>query len=97
MLTHIVLFKLKELRPEQLATAKEKLLMLPNHIPQLRHLEVGTDILHSERSYDLALITRFDSLADMQAYQRHPIHVEAVTYLKTICQSIIAVDYEGDL
>lgn len=97
MLTHVVLFKLKEFRPEQLATAKEKLLMLPGLVPQIRHLEVGTDLLHSERSYDLALITRFNSLADMQTYQLHPFHLEVVAYLKTISQSIIVVDYEGDL
>jgi len=65
-------------------------------VPQLRHLEVGVDVLHSERSYDLALVTKFDSMDDLATYQKHPIHVEVSKYITSVRESAIAVDYESD-
>ncbi len=47
MLTHIVLFKLKDRRNSQ--KARDVLLGMKGKIPQLRHLEAGIDVLHSER------------------------------------------------
>jgi len=97
MITHIVFFKLFDQSPENVAGAKEKLLSMAGKIPQLRHLEVGTDIVRSERSYDLALVTKFDSLEDLQAYQVHPYHAgEVVPYVRSAASSILAVDYESE-
>ena len=65
-------------------------------IDLLRHLEVGVDVIRSERSYDIALTTRFDSLEDLQAYQVHPYHAgDVVSHMKSVCSSIVAVDYEN--
>ena len=64
-------------------------------LPMLRRLEVGTDVIRSERSYDVALYTRFDSLEDLQAYQIHPYHADTVVPLmKASCAAIVAADYE---
>jgi len=51
--------------------AREKLLGLKGKVPQLRSLEVGINIIHSARSFDIALVTEFDSLEDLSAYQSH--------------------------
>ncbi len=64
--------------------------------PKLRHLEVGLDVLHSERSYDIALVTKFDSLAELEAYQKHPVHVEVAKYMNSMRESSITVDYESE-
>lgn len=93
MLTHIVLFKLSDRSNVQ--KAKETLLSMNGKIPQLRHLEVGVDILQSERSSDLALITKFDSMDDMKAYQVHPIHKAVSDYMTSIRESAITVDFES--
>jgi len=96
VITHIVFFKLSEPTSENIAGTREKLLSMSGKIPELRHLEVGVDVIRSERSYDLALITRFDSLADLQAYQVHPWHAgEVLPHVKSVCSSIAAVDYES--
>jgi ribonuclease D len=92
MLTHIVLFKLKDSRNAQ--KARDVLMGMKGRIPQLRHLEAGIDILHSERSYDLALETKFDSLDDMKAYQAHPVHLEVLKYMTSVRESSVTVDYE---
>ena len=95
MVTHIVLFKLSDPTPENLSATRDKLLSMRGNIAQLRHLEAGIDIIRSERSYDIALITKFDSLQDLQAYQVHPYHAgEVVPHMKSVCSSIASVDYE---
>lgn len=96
MITHIVLFKLADPTPEKIAAVRDRLLSMQGNIDLLRHLEAGTDVIRSERSYDVALLTRFDSLADLQAYQIHPYHAgEVVPFMKANCSSIVAVDYES--
>jgi hypothetical protein len=96
MITHIVFFKLTEPANDSLATVRNKLLSMQGKIPQLRHLEVGADVIRSERSYDVALVTRFDSLDALQAYQVHPYHAgEVVPIMKSLCSSVVAVDYES--
>ena len=95
MFTHIVFFKLKECTPEVVAKTKEVLLNMEGKIPQLKYIEVGADVLHTERSYDIALVTRFDSLDDMNAYQVHPVHQEVIAYMSTVRESSVAVDYEA--
>lgn len=95
MIAHIVLFKLKEPTPERMAEAREKLLSMEGKIPMLRHLEVGVDMVRSERSFDIALYTHFDSMDDLTAYQVAPYHAEVIVpYMKSVSAAIHAVDYE---
>lgn len=94
MFTHIVFFKLKNSNKENINKAKEILLNMEGKIDCLKYLEVGADELHTERSYDLVLITRFNSVEDMNSYQVHPYHVEHVLKpLKEMLDSSKAVDY----
>ncbi len=95
MLTHVVLFKLQEPTAENLNAFCEKLQTLAGNVPTLNELEVGVDIVRSERSYDVALITRFDSLADMEAYQVHPFHQDILTYVRPRITGATAVDFES--
>lgn len=96
MITHIVFFKLVESSQENVQTVQEVLLSMLGKIPQLLHLEVGIDLVRSDRSYDLALVTRFASLADLQAYQVHPYHAETVVpFVKKVAISSVTVDYEN--
>ncbi len=95
MITHVVVFKLKDRTPENVEKVRANLGALGDKIPFLRRFEVGVDVLHDERSYDLALLAKFDSLADLQAYLDHPAHQEVVKYLMTVRESTITVDYEG--
>jgi len=93
MFTHIVFFKFKS--KEQINEARNILLSMEGKIPQLKGLEVGVDVLHTERSYDLALVTRFDSLEDMNTYSVHEYHVnEVLKYLKPMLECSKVVDFE---
>ncbi len=92
MITHIVLFKFIDRRNAE--KARDVLLGMKGRIPQLRHIEAGIDVLHSERSYDLALVTKFDSMEDLKTYQAHPVHVEVLKYMTSVRESSVTVDYE---
>jgi hypothetical protein len=95
MLTHVVLLKLKEPTAENMTAVCEKLKTLEGNVPTLKGLEVGIDIVRSERSYDVALISRFDSLTDMDAYQVHPFHKEVLAYIGPRAAGVTAVDFES--
>ena len=96
MITHIVLFKLAEPTPANIAKARDLLLGMEGKVPMLRHLEVGVDVLRSERSYDLALYTKFDSMDDLKGYQVDPYHGGTVApYMKSISSSVAVADYES--
>src|SRR5512140_1161695 len=76
MLKHIVLVKWK---PDTARDEIERLIAglraLPGHIPEIRGYEVGEDVVHAARSFDLALIGQYDDLEALQRYQAHPLHV----------------------
>ena len=94
MITHIVFFKLADPSKEMIDKTRDLLLSMEGEINLLRHLEVGVDVIRSERSYDLALVTKFDSMEDLQAYQVHPYHAgKILSHMKSVCSAIAAVDY----
>ena len=78
MFTHIVLFKVKESTKENLEFLEKTFLTMNGNIKELKQLEVGIDVIRSDRSYDIAIITRFDSKEDYLAYDVDEFHVEKV-------------------
>ena len=95
MVTHVVLFRLKDRSRKNIERARDALLSLKDRIPVIRSFEVGADIIRSDRSYDLALVSKFDNLDDLEAYRIHPEHVNVVDYIAQVKESSIAVDYES--
>ena len=78
MFTHIVLFKAKEPTKENLEFLEKTFLSMKGNIKELKELEVGVDVIRSDRSYDVAIITRFDSKEEYLAYDVNEFHVEKV-------------------
>lgn len=96
MITHVVMFKLKDRSPEAVKVTYNVLKNMEGKIPVLRYIEVGTDVLHLDRSYDIALITRFDSLEDLETYDNHPLHLEVKAHMKQVLDGTsICVDFES--
>jgi len=97
---HIVLVWLK--RPgnaADLATVIATAKMFQAEISQIQHLSVGTAV-PSERpivddSFDVGLVMRFNSKADMDAYEKHPVHVNAVKQtLLPLAKKLLVYDIE---
>lgn len=95
MITHIVFFNVKpELNKiEILAELKKRLLALNDSVPEIKHLEFGTDFSQSHVAYDSALYTTFYSKADLDAYQIHPAHKKVKAYIGEVCSDRAVVDY----
>lgn len=94
MLTHIVCWKYKseitpEIRDEHLAKLKN----LPNVIDEILTFNVGTDILHLERSFDTGLTSTFADQAALDAYTIHPAHQEVAVMGKEIAAQVVSVDF----
>jgi len=94
MIKHIVFFKLKDRSPESVATTVAVLRNMEGKIPELLSLEIGVDIIHSERSFDIALVSEVSSLENLQAYQVHPAHKEVIAHINEVKELSISVDYE---
>ncbi|MBI4948906.1 MAG: Dabb family protein [Deltaproteobacteria bacterium] len=93
MITHVVLFKLKN--ASEIKKVTEMLRALKKTVPMIRSLEAGEDVLRAQRSYDLALTVKFDTLEDLEKYQTHPEHKKAADYIAGVRESVITVDYES--
>ena len=99
MIRHIVCWKFREsaeggTKEENLRKARAMLLALPGVIPEIRALEVGTDQVRSEHSWDMALVGTFASRADLVAYQQHPAHQAVFPFLRAVWSERCSVDYE---
>ena len=97
MLIHIVCWKYKpEITPETRAEHLAKLKNLPNVIEEILTFNVGTDILHLERSFDTGLTSTFADRAALDAYTVHPAHREVAAMGKEISAQVVSVDFLTD-
>ncbi len=94
-LTHIVMIKLKDPTPENIDEAVAQIRSMAGKIEVLKSLEVGKDVVRSERSYDLALIAKFEDRAGLEVYNTHPVHLPVLAYLRERMSGSTAVDFES--
>ena len=95
MITHLVFFKLQDPGPESRAELVAKLEAMRGRIEVLRELSAGVDVVGSERSWDVGLVTRFDDLAGLETYRDHPAHVAVLEYLRGRAKQVASVDFES--
>jgi hypothetical protein len=100
MVTHLVFFKM--LPRAEGASAEENaaklvnmLNGLPAKIPELVKLEAGIDFSRSPASYDVGLVTHFNSEADLETYRVHPEHQKVVAFVQKTTSARAVVDYTG--
>lgn len=93
MITHTVLLSFTE--SADVAEAKTRLEALPAQIDDIRSLWVGLDVVRTESSYDLVLVTTHDDVAGLTAYQGHVVHQEFLAWLKPRLAARAVVDAES--
>ena len=97
MLKHVVFFKFKlGIGEEEIVDLEKSLAELPPVIPEILTYEFGRDVVRSERSYDLALVSTFKDLDSLQRYQIHPDHQIVLQKVNNLCESVLAVDFHSD-
>ncbi len=93
MIKHVVCFKLNE--GESAEKAKEVLMSMKGNVPMIKEIEVGIDLLHSERSYDVYLSVVLEDMKVLEDYQNHPYHCDVVkTHMHKVRKSSVAIDFE---
>ncbi|WP_321437683.1 Dabb family protein [uncultured Bacteroides sp.] len=98
MVRHIVLFQLKKTVSEGdrltvMNQFKEAIEALPKDIDVIRKIEVRFNMNPAE-VFDIALVSEFDTLEDVNFYAKHPLHVAAGKLLAEVKESRACVDYE---
>lgn len=97
MLTHIVCWKYKaETTAEQREEHVAKLKNLPDVIPNILSFNVGSDILHLERSFDTGLVAVYPDREALDFYTVHPLHQEVAAMGKQIAEKVVSVDFLND-
>ena len=97
MLTHIVCWKYKvETTAEERDEHVARLRALPDVIPDIVSFNVGSDILHLERSFDTGLVAVYPDRAALDFYTDHPAHQEVAAIGKRIAERVVSVDFIND-
>lgn len=97
MVKHIVMWNFKEelteeQRKEASGIIRRNLEAVKAVVPGVIELEVRMNELESSNK-DIALISAFESVEALGAYQIHPEHVKAGSYIKTVTCDRVCFDY----
>ncbi len=94
MIKHIVLVRFKPgTERQEIERIIQGLRGLPGIIPEMRGYEVGEDVAHSPRSFDAAVVGRYDDLDALKRYQEHPAHVPLAAALRAVAEQMVSVDF----
>ncbi len=94
MIIHNLLLKMHDKSGDSLAQAKDLLLAMRGNVEVIRDLQVALDTRRAESSYDIALIAKFATQDDYQAYLTHPFHLEVGKRLQSNIAAAAAVCFE---
>jgi hypothetical protein len=99
MINHVVLFKLKKYESEGekqnvISSIEDALLSLSVKISELKYIEVGVNYELASKSYDVCLITHFETVQQLDAYRIHPEHLKVAELIGQHALERAAVDFE---
>jgi hypothetical protein len=94
MLIHIVCWKyMPDVDEAARVEHRLRLLALKSLIPNIESLDVGSDILHLDRSFDTGLVADFPDRAALDQYTAHPEHQAVVAIGRAISEKVVSVDF----
>ena len=95
MLQHYIVIKFKTgTSDEHIGEFCSRMLALRTTISSIEHLEIGRDVLHDARSWDLILIMGFASTEALRSYQQHPEHLSVMAFNQPTVADVASVDFE---
>lgn len=97
MIEHVVMWKFAEnaegkTREENMEIVRDRLLALPAVIGEIRYMQVGRDRSRTPMSYDMMLVSRFDTLDTLHTYKVHPAHVAVADYVAKVTTARVVLD-----
>ncbi len=98
MIRHVVAWKLAATEPEQKAADAAEIARLLSGlvgvVPSISALDVGPNMAYFDANWDAVLVADFATLADLDAYQTHPAHLEVVPQIRALVAQRASVDIE---
>ena len=99
MIRHVVMWRFADMaegktRQQNMEYIRERLMALPAIIPQIKRMEIGFDIGRTPMSYDMMLLTEFDSMDALAVYKDHPDHVAVSKYVGKVSIARVVADCE---
>lgn len=91
MIANHLMLKLKDQSPEHIGYIQTVLLSMSGKIGVLLDIQAETNIRSGPSAYDLILITKFASLADMEEYLIHPAHQEVAKVTGAATETLASV------
>lgn len=95
MIRHICMFKFKEdNKDENIKLALKKVQAL-KELPEIKRFEVVTNMKEApDSNYELSIIFDFESMDDLNAYQKNPKHLEFGNFIKSVREDRACIDFE---
>ena len=99
MIRHVVMWRLKteaegKSKQENMELIKDSLYALVPVISEIKKMEIGFDVKHTDMSMDLLLLTEFDSLDALAIYANHPEHLKVAEYVRKVIETRVVLDCE---
>jgi len=94
MVLHLVCFKYKADVDAHVRAQHRARLAALKTLDGVVDLKVGADVVRSPRSYDTGLSITFPDRAALDAYQTNTQHVPVAQFGASLCEHIVAVDFE---
>ena len=99
MIRHVVMWKFKDeakgkTRAENMEWVREHLYALVPVIPEIKRMEIGFDVKHTDMSMDLMLLTEFDSMETLAIYANHSAHLAVSEYVRAVIETRVVLDCE---
>ena len=98
MIRHVVMWSFLDeaegaAKKANMARIRESLLALQPVIPEILEMEIGEDIGIGRDTWDMVLITCFDSAAALEHYQHHPAHKAVSAFVAKVRKNRACVDF----
>ena len=98
MIKHIVTWKLKaedvSTKAASTTAIRDALEPLSGVIEGIRSLTIHANVAFPDTNWDVVLLSEFDSLEALEAYQTHPSHVAAAPVVAALVADRASVDIE---
>lgn len=95
MIRHICMFKFKEENKKQNLEEAVRRVESLRELPQVKRFEIAVnEEAAPESNYEFALIFDFESMEELDAYQKDPKHIEFGAFISQVRESRACIDFQ---
>jgi len=94
MVINNLILKLKNRDAESIKKTQEVLLSMKGKIDVLIDIRAELNIRPGQSNYDIILITKFESLENLDKYLADPVHLEVAKFIGSVLDTQASVCYK---